>query len=94
MYVSHAEDLEAQRAMRQGLRAPWGAQVPKVCIAPWPDVTFRIDGPFMLGLTRDPADWRLIRTEAADLRTSWYPQEFIRRRLALLLQRGQHGEVV
>lgn len=94
MHVPYAEDLEAQRAMRQGLRAPWGTNTPKVAIPEWPDVTFRVDGPFLIGLTRDPNDWRLVRADAADVRQVWDAREYLRRRLALRIERGQHGEVV
>jgi hypothetical protein len=94
MHVTHKEDIEAERAMRDGLRPPWGGSIPKVAIPSYPDLAYRVDGPFLLGFTRKPGDERIIITEAADTRTHADPRAYLRRRIELFLERGQHGETV
>lgn len=91
MYVDRKEDLEAERAMRAGLRAPWGANVPKVAIPDWPDVTFRVDGPFLVALARLG---RGVIADAVEHARSFDPRQELRRRLEWRVESGLRGELV
>lgn len=92
MHVDRKEDLEAERAMRAGLRAPWGANVPKVAIPDWPEVTFRTDGPFLVALAR--LGGRQVIADALEHARSLDPRQQLRRRLEWRVESGLTGELV